>query len=1075
MRHMKTVSVVVLLMLFSLSGIAQKVTINYQKVNLEKVFSEITKQTNLSFVYSQPAVDVNKTVSIDAKNMDVRDVLGKVLAGTDISYELSDGKIYLKAKSVASSQTTQSKHKVTGVVKDDTGEALVGVSVTERGTQNVVITDLDGRYTIHVADPNASIVFSYIGFGDLGEHVKGRSSINATLTMSSLGLEEVIVVAYGTQRRSTVSGSLTTVEPTKIISTAPTMSAMLQGQVAGMNVSVSSGSPGSGGDITIRGKGSISSGTSPLWVVDGIVGGTTSSLNPNDIETMTVLKDGSATALYGSRGANGVIVVTTKKAKMGENRIDVSAKVGVTNLSRGKFKMMDSNELYEYTDQMFKNSGMDPYPWFTPALMDNNTDWYDLVTQTALTTNYNVAYHAGKEKVRSYMAADYYNEEGTVKGSNYERFTLRNNVVYKFNDKLNINSSISGNYSNSSSRKSGSLYAAGTYLPWDTPYNSLGEIKTGREGQDIATGKPMSDYWFGRDASNYMHDSELNWSTSKTLGVDISLGFDYTIIDGLVFESTNNFGYSAYTSKGYTDPKSFGGLADGGTISNSNQYNRNRYTNQLLRYNKTFNRVHEVSAFLGHEYSDSWVRTNSLVGKGIPQGGEVAGVASEPKSVNGDEYFIEKIEGYYFNSNYTFDNRYFAQVSFRRDGSSKFGADKRYGNFWTVGGGWNMHNETFINRDIIDQLKIRASYGVTGNTPGNTFLSLYLYDLNREYDQKPGAFPRQMGNPKMSWETAKSTNIGVDMRFYDRIGLSVDYYIKNVSGLLYSRVLSTLSGYTNVWLNEGRLQNSGVEFTLSPEIIRTKDWNWTVDFNFAYNKNEIKSLADAKEREIAGNEIREVGYALGTYYTREWGGVDVMSGNPTWVKVGEDGTRTYVLNEAEANPQNLNITRYPDITGGAQTRLSYKDFTLSATFSYAAGFYINHFGRTTYDNDGAEAQYNSMKLKDGWSRWEKPGDHATHPKPMIGGNKAAHRESSRQLERGDFFKMKTLGLSYNIPQKLLSNIGIRSAQISFSADNIFTITNFSGTDPEVAVNGGSYDASAYPLPKKYMFSLSLGF
>ncbi|HCO67637.1 MAG TPA: SusC/RagA family TonB-linked outer membrane protein [Dysgonomonas sp.] len=759
---------------------------------------------------------------------------------------------------------------------------------------------------------------------------------------------------------------------------------------------------------------------------------------------------------------------------MGENRIDASVKIGITELSRGKFEMMNSKELYEYTDMMFKNTGMEPYPWFTPALMDNDTDWFDLATQTGITTNYNIAYRTGTDKIRSYVAVDYYKEEGAVKGYNYERFTLRNNMTYKFNNRLNINMSIAGNYSNTSDRQR-SLYAAGTYLPWDTPYNSLGEVKTGKEGQDITTGKPMSDYWFGRDGNNYLHDNLLNWSNSKGFGVDLALGFDYTIIDGLVFESKNNFGYSNSSGKSYVDPKSIGGTTDGGSIYNSNSYTRNRYTNQLLRYTKNFDGVHDVSAFLGHEYSDQWYRTNALTGKGIPQGGSVPGTASEPKSISGDEYFNNKTEGYYFNLNYTYDNKYFGQVSFRRDGSSKFGKDKRYGNFWTVGGGWNLHNDIFANNDIVNMLRLRASYGVTGNTPGGTFYSLYLYDLNREYDLRPGAFPKQMGNPEMSWETAKSTNVGLDMRFIDRIGLNVDYYIKNVSGLLYSRVLSTLSGYTNVWLNEGRLQNTGIEVTLSPEIIRNRDWNWTIDFNIAYNKNEIKSLADGKELEISGNQIREVGYALGTYYMREWGGVDVMTGNPTWVKVDEDGNRTYVLKESDTEARNLDKTRYPDLTGGIQTRLSYKDFTLSATFAYAAGFYIYHSGRSTYDNDGAEPQYNSMKLKDGWSRWEKPGDHATHPRPLIGGNEAAHGESSRLLERGDFFKMKTLGLSYNVPKKVLGSFGLQSAQIGFSADNIFTLTEFSGIDPEVAATGNAYDAQRYPLPRKYMFTLSLGF
>jgi len=1060
-----------------------RLTLKMNNKALKDVFYEIEKSTEYIFFYNDEAVDVDKKVNVSVNNGTIYEVLDEVLDHNTSNYTVSDRQVIIYRNSNQNSinmnsteikEVLQTQHAVRGKVTDEKGVELIGVSIIEKGTTNGVVSDLEGNYSISVKSPNATLVFSYVSYEPTEVSVNGKNQVDVKLKEQTSELGEVVVVAYGTQRRNTVSGSLSTLKTDQITATAPTISAMLQGQVAGMNVNQTTGRPGEGGDIIIRGRGSISSTVSPLWVVDGVVGGTTSSLNPNDIESITVLKDGSATALYGSRGANGAIVVTTKSARLGENKIDASIKVGFTNLSRGKFKMMNSNELYEYTETLFKNSNEAPYSYFTPALKDNDTDWFDIATQTGMTTNYNVTYRTGTEKMRSYTSVDYYKEEGAVKGYEYERYTVRNNMTYKFNDRLNINTSIAGNYSNTSDKQR-SLYAAFTYFPWDTPYNSLGEIKTGKEGTDISTEKSMSDYWFGRDQSNYLYDLQTYWLRKKGFGVDLAVGFDYTIMDGLVFESKNNFGYSNTIEKEYVDPKSQSGASDGGTIREKNSYTRNRYTNQLLRYNKNFDGIHEVSAFLGHEYSDNWVKFNELTGKGIPQGGGVPGVASEPKSINGDEYFNTKTEGYYFNANYTYDNKYFGQFSFRRDGSSKFGKDKRYGNFWTVGGGWNLHNEEFFKNEIVNMLRLRASYGVTGNTPGGTFYSIYLYDLNREYDLRPGAFPKQMGNREMSWETTKSTNVGIDTRFLDRIGLGVDFYIKNVSGLLYERKLSTLSGYEGVWLNEGRLQNMGLEVTLSPEIIKTKDWNWTINLNFAYNKNEIKSLADGKQLEINGNNIREVGYSLGTYYMREWGGVDIMTGNPTWIAMDEEGNKSWVLNSSDASERNLDKTRYPDFTGGIQSRLTYKDFTLAASFAFATGFYINHSGRETYDNDGAESNYNAMKLKEGWSRWEKPGDKATHPRPMLGGNAAAHRGSSRFLERGDFFKMKSLALSYNVPRKVLGNFGLHSAQIGFSADNLFTLTEFSGIDPEIAAAGQSYTASVYPLPRKYMFTLSLGF
>lgn len=1063
---------------------AYTMTIQMESATLKTLFELIEEQFDYTFLIRNNDIDLNEQVAFDLKSGSVEDILRNALKNQQADFTVSENRIIVyktKAKNENANKTenttlavTQQTTKVSGVIVDAVnGEPIIGANVVVKGTTNGTSTDFDGNFSLDVP-AGATLVVSYIGY--LNQEVPA-SGTNLTIRLKedTQALDEVVVVAYGTQRKSSITGAISTVNADKLKTiTSPNVSSMLQGKVAGVSVSQSSGKPGEGANITIRGRGSISSTTTPLWVVDGVVGGLTSDLNPNDIETLTVLKDGSATALYGSRGANGVILVTTKNAKLGVNRIDVSVKLSSVEATKGSFDVMNAKELYEYTEAAFKNSTTGTaYSWFTPALLENDTDWWDIATQTALSQNYNLSYTTGTEKLKSYLSADYYDEEGTVKGYDYQRFTVRNNLNYTVNDRLSIKTKVSGSYSKTFDQQR-SLYSALTYLPWDTPENSLGEIKTGKEGTDISSGKDMKDYWFGRDASNYLYDLQYNWSKSRRLAVDGTFALDYKIMDGLMFESTNNIGYRYYMSESYTDPNSQSGLSTNGSVYNYQDYTNNIYTNQLFRYTKTINEVHDLSAFLGYEYSENYTKLNSLKGTNIPIGGEVIGVATTPAEMSGDQYSWKAL-GYYFNANYAFDNRYLFQFSFRRDGSSKFGKDNRYGNFFTVGGGWNLANEVFLkDSKIINELKLRASYGSTGNTPPSNFSHMGLYQINLNYNTRPAAFPFQMANRKMSWEKAYTTNIGVDARLFDRLGVSTEFYLKNTSGLLYSAKLSALSGYGSRWLNEGKMKNTGVEVTLSPEIIKTKDWNWSMDINLGYNKNEITELAGGKESEVSGNTIREVGYALGTYYMKEWAGVDPLDGTPRWFAVDEEGNKSIVKSEAEATLVRLDKRSLPDFTGGIHTSLSYKEFTLSASFTFASGFYIYHSGRQNYDNDGIEIQYNSMKLKKGWSRWEKPGDIATHPEVRSGGNNLSNAVSSRYLERGDFLKLRNLSLAYTVPNKILQATGFKSANVALSAENLFTLTEFSGVDPELGVNGNDVGAG-YSIPRRFSISINLGF
>ncbi|MDL2244602.1 TonB-dependent receptor [Parabacteroides sp. PFB2-10] len=959
----------------------------------------------------------------------------------------------------------QDRITVTGHVVSDSDEPLIGVNILEKGTSNGTITDIDGNFTLDVANPEAVLVFSYIGFITEEVALNGKTQLSVVMEEDVAKIGEVIVVAYGTQKKSSVTGAISVVSAEKLKTvTSPNVNSMLQGKVAGVQVLNSSGRPGDAATIRIRGKGTLNSSVDPLWVVDGVVSGTGAQLNPNEIETISVLKDAAATALYGSRATNGVILVTTKTGRMGESKIDVSAKFGISKLTLGKFNLMNSQELYDYTQSMdnLENSGI--LTWFNKDVLAYDTDWFDIATQNAFTQNYTVSYTFGNEKIRSFLSGDYYDAEGTIKGFEYQRYNLRSNTDYKVNDRLTLKAKFSGSYWQDDNKQH-SIYSAMTYLPWDYPYNPDGSVRKGTEKD-----------WHGRDASNYLYNLQWNYDRGKQLGITANLGFDYRFTDYLVFESNNNIGYRYHLTEGYTDPRSTSGAADNGHLRASNTFYTSRYANQLLRFNKIVNNIHEMSAFLGYEYSDYKQESNNAEGRGIPGGAEVLGVASNAYAVGGgkNEWAMQSV---YFNANYTYNDRYMAQFSYRVDGSSRFGKNDRYGGFFTFGLGWALDQEEMVKKiDFIDQLKLRASYGSIGNTPGSgNYGYMSVYSLSTNYNGVPSAFPKRLGNYALSWEKCYETNIALDARLFDRVGLNIDYYNKNTSDLLYQVSLSSITGYDSQYQNIGAVKNEGVEVTISPDLIRTKDFLWTLDFNIGFNKSKIKKLYEGKPQ-ISGNKILEEGIAIDTWYMEEWAGVDVQTGDPMWYIYNEDGSRTQTTDLSKATRVKQGSSN-PDFTGGLMTSLSYKGLSLSGAFTFVSGNNIYHSARQFYDNDGAYITFNSMNLKDGWNRWEKPGDIATHPKPVAGGNKDSQKRSGRYLEDGSYFRLNSLTLSYDLPANLLKKAKIKYASISLSGENLFTITSFSGPDPEIGAgkDNGDPGTDVYPLSRQFTLGVNLSF
>ena len=988
---------------------------------------------------------------------------------------------------VGSAYAQQSKIEVTGTISEaSTGITVPGATVLEKGTSNGTVSDFDGNFTINVSS-DATLVVSFMGFVSQEVNVNGRTSVSISLQEDVANLDEVVIVGYSSQKRESLTGALNTVKGDDLRDvTTPSVENMLNGKAPGVYVASGSGQPGSRGAVVIRGQATLSGTTSPLWVIDGvIVGSSAGELNPDDIETMTILKDAASTSIYGSQGANGVIVVTTKRAKIGKTSVSFSTKVGVNTLNNGNTNMMNGAELYDYYAS-FANADQISFPRWKADLRNSNFDWWDLANKTGLTRTYNVSIQGGTETLRSFMSLGLYDEEGAVKGFDYKRYNFRFKQEYKPVDWLTIKPSITGSLRDIGDRQY-STTAMYSNLPWDSPFNDDGSLVGHR-----------SSSWVNSASTNYLYDLQWNHGTSKNYEFMGNMDFDVRLTDWLTFSSVNNIRYNSYKSNYYTDPRSNGGESVNGRIEEYRSDFTRMYTNQILRFNKTWGK-HDVNALAAYEFNDYRGESLDAAGTGFIPGFEILDVVAIPERTKGSisEWAVQSV---LFNANYAFDNKYMGQVSFRRDGASNFGDNAKYGNFYSISGGWNIHNEAWFNADWMDALKIRASYGSVGNRPSALYPQYDLYAVSggASYDQNPGALISQIGNKDLTWEKTFTSGIGLDASMLNnRIRLAVDVYEKNTDNILYRVPISGLTGVTSIWQNIGEMENRGIEVAIGGDIIRNQDLTWSIDLNLGHNSNKLTQLYKTKDASgnyvvrpiiigdglgIAGSAQRmlEPGRPVDTYYLKEWAGVNPDNGLPMWYVVDRDANGNEISRETTSNYSNATFEKTgkvsPDLFGGFSTALSYKRFDFNAVFGYAIGGKLYNYSRQEYDSDGTYTDRNQMRLRPEWNRWEKPGDIATHPVARYNNQDKGNSTSTRYLENNDFLKLRSLTVGYSID---MSQFNIDDLRISLSGENLFTITKYSGVDPELpAIDGavmGSTGPAVYPATRKFMLGLNLQF
>jgi len=960
--------------------------------------------------------------------------------------------------------------QVSGIVRDEKGEPLPGVTVSLKGNNTIgTVTDLDGSFKLSLPDNlarGANLVFSFVGYDAVEMEIGQKSTFDVSLTSTVSQLDQVIVVGYSSKKAKFLTSSVATVNNEKLRDvTSNELSNLLQGKAPGVVVSSASGDPTSAAAIVIRGAGTISAGTSPLVVVDGNIGGT---YNPVDVENITVLKDVAATGLYGSRAANGVIIVTTKAGKAGKTKIDVNNTIGFAEATTGNFRLMNSQELYDYQKTFYDRD---------PSVVNTNTNWWDLAFRRAFVNNHNIAVSGGSDKTTYYVSGNYYKEEGTILNNDKTGYNLRTNISTQLTKRLSAKFLTNLRYNKDNYHNSNTLYDAYNNLPFDPAYNADGTPTDGRTHPG----------WLGRERENFLHSIQYNYSNAESFNLSTDLNFDYTITDNLTFSTYNRVVLGNGKSAWYNDRRTKQGGGNGGELYNGSSGSRRLLTSNRLRYERDFDK-HNLAVMGVAEAENNYSDSYSAQGKGLPPGRDVMSVATEVMFNPTGDYFQSSFRKYLGQVDYNYDNRYFAVGSFVNEFSSLFGKNNSTANFVQLGASWIISNEEFLkNNKTLTFAKLRASHGTVGNADGiSNFASLGLYTIstNASYSGLPGAAPSQKGNPDLTWEKIKSSNIGVDLNFFNRIDVVIDAYVKKSSDLLYRQPLAATTGYDYVWVNAGAVRNKGVEFMITSTNLKDRALTWETSFNMAFNRNKVLELSNGAETFNPGaTQPIAVGHDMNEWYMPVWAGVNPENGDPQWEKLTRDAdgnitsrelTNTYNQAQTAESRQFLGKSATPKFTGGLSNTLTYKNFTFSTFFNFVYGNYVYNGSRVYFDNDGFYEAFNSMVLADGWKRWEKPGDIATHPKPIVGGNRDSNQSSSRFLEDGSYLRLRNIRLGYSLPSNLLERTTFSKISVFVSADNLWTWTNFSGPDPEVQFSSGN-SSLRYPISKKILFGLNFSF
>ncbi|MGB5988688.1 MAG: SusC/RagA family TonB-linked outer membrane protein [Marinifilaceae bacterium] len=960
-----------------------------------------------------------------------------------------------------SSVFAQSK-LISGVVTDISGLELPGVSVTVYGSLEGISTDLDGRWELN-AKADDIIVFSFIGMETRMIEVKDKLIINVVLEDESVYIEEMVVTAYGLQKKGSLVGAVDIVKKKDISDIAiSSVEQMLQGKVSGVDITANSGAPGSKTKVIIRGMGSISATTSPLYVVDGMrVMYGNHSISPNDIESLSVLKDASAVALYGARGSNGVILITTKKGLRNETRVRYSGYYGVINPLVANYNQMNSSEILRYQRDMLKDgAGFKASKEKYKALESIDTNWKDEILQKGSVQSHNVSVSGGGDDMHFYLGYNHYNEQGILKDIYYKRDGVVFNADHSQLDWLkletNINIQTSENRFARTSRNTLNpfryIYSG---LPFEKMYN-----KDGSYNKTSSNVNPVEN-----TVNNPRIDKYINFVASFSADIKIYHDLHFISKAGLsrhVTEKSNYYRKGSHLSDIVGDSK-----WERNTIFSS-------YTmNHGLVYKKTFDFVHTFSAKGILEYQKYDSKDSYLSGKNFPSAllnNLVSAAEPTAAKTSINEW---NVMSYMVNVNYDYDSKYIIELSLRTDGSSRFGKDHKFGNFWALGLAWNMQKEDFLQYVyFLNKLKLRGSLGTSGNDQIGYYDHLPSFSYN-SYANNPAGVLLNIGNPDLRWELTSQISTGLDFSLFDdRIYGTVEFYSKITKDLLLDVSLAPTTGFSSQRRNVGELSNTGLEFSLNAIPIETENFYWNIGFNLFTNKSVVNKLA-GDDIKYGYNIFRE-GEDMMSYYLVRHAGVNPATGVELYYTKDGDITNKW----SSANKVVLDKSPFPDYSGNISNEFNYKGVGLSFNFFFKQGNHIYNYVAESNHNPKEENYNLSRDLLN--KSWEKPGDITNYPK--IGHNSSIS-PSTLFLEDASYLRLRDVNLSYSLPSFLLKKMHIENLTFSVKAHNLWTYApNFSGPDPEVGEGGERQRSSygtiydyTYPATSSYTFGLAITF
>ena len=924
----------VLLFGFTVSAQSQKVSLDFKNERVEKVLASIKSQTGMSLVFSDQLVDVNRKVTMQLKDVTLKEALTRLLSGTNLTFEIRNNKIYFIEKK-AVSQPGSRKKRVTGVVKDVMGEPLIGANVVEKGrSTNGVITDFNGKFTLEV-DESASLVVSYIGYLAQDIPTKGKGDFHIILKEDTNTLDEVVVTGYGDFKKATYTGSAS-VLTTEKLEALPVVSVgqMIESNIPGISVVAGTSSqPGAKTTLRVRGVASMNASTEPLYVLDGVpipsydlsnftsmseAGGMgfIETLNPADIESITVLKDAASASLYGAKGANGVVLITTKKGKEGKLRVNMAAKYGITDFAYTYRPLMGGEErrkliheglvnfqldkgVSEQEAQQYADANIDQY---AKRLPQGYSDWESALFKTGYQQDYNLSASAGNQNSSIIGSLGYTKQTGVSLNSEMERFTGRVDASNKYK-KVEFGMNASFSWTKNVHLPEGKFYGSAIYaskvnLTPSTPiYNEDGTYASGyreNNGYNPILEAEVNDYY--ARTVRAMGTAKIAYNVWDNLKVSSVFTVDYSLTKDFFFQSPDGRDGATYQGRGRMQ------MTD-----------RIRYTSQNnLTYSKTFGKhsVSAVTAFevMKYDYEDLYAAKKTY-GQDINTS---LGNAADP--IDADQKLQEDaLMSYVASVNYSYDDKYYASFSFRRDGSSRLSPDTRWGNFWSLSASWRLSQERFMQplKSVLSDLKLRASYGVNGNLPSSYYGYQSTYTTGAFYSGKPSPWESTLGNEELTWEKNYALNLGLDIGLFSRVNVSLDWYTRTTKDLLMSKQLNSISGFSSLLTNVGQMRNTGVELEVRSNNIKTKDFSWTTAFNLSHNKNKILKLADLPWF-VDGRYVRKEGYPFNTIYLREYAGVGPETGSALYYDNQQDENGNYTKNKVNRSGagKSYSVERY---------------------------------------------------------------------------------------------------------------------------------------------------------------------